>query len=89
MAFLTRRDFLKIGAGALAAAGAASLLDLAFLEEIPDIPNPLESYPDRDWEKVYLDQYRYDESFTFICAPNDTHNCRLRAFVRNGIITRM
>ena len=89
MSHLSRRTFLKLSAGTLAAVSAASILDLAFLEEITDIPNPLESYPDRDWEKVYLDQYHYDDSFTFICAPNDTHNCRLRAFVRNGIITRM
>src|SRR3990172_12105386 len=84
MSHLTRRTFLKLSAGTLAAVSAASILDLAFLEEVPDISNPLESYPDRDWEKVYLDQYHYDRSFTFICAPNDTHNCRLRAFVRNG-----
>ena len=89
MSHLTRRTFLKLSAGTLAAVSAASILDLAFLEEVTDIPNPLESYPDRGWEKVYLDQYHYDDSFTFICAPNDTHNCRLRAFVRNGIITRM
>jgi len=24
----------------------------------------------------------------FVCAPNDTHNCRLRAFVRNGVFVR-
>ena len=88
MAYLSRRDFLKLSASALAAVGAASVLDLAYLEEATDILNPLDSYPDRDWEKVYLDQYRYDSSFTFICAPNDTHACRLRAFVRNGIVIR-
>jgi nitrate reductase alpha subunit len=52
------------------------------------VENPLGKYPDRDWEKVYLDQYRYDSTFTWICAPNDTHMCRLRAFVRNGVILR-
>ncbi len=89
MSFLSRRDFLKMSAGALAAVGAASVLDLAFLEETPDIPNPLQFYPDRGWEKVYLDQYKYDDSFTFVCSPNDTHACRLRAFTRNGIVTRL
>src|SRR3989337_1039605 len=87
---LSRRTFLQLSA----AAGAAGLVALnrprlAFLQPIPDIPNPLAFYPQRDWEKVYRDQYRYDSSFTFICAPNDTHNCRLRAFVRNGVIMRM
>jgi len=88
MARMSRRDFLRMSAGALAAVSAASIVDLAFLQEATDIPNPLDSYPDRDWEKVYRDQYRYDSSFTFICAPNDTHACRLRAFVRNGIVIR-
>ncbi|HSP54535.1 MAG TPA: molybdopterin-dependent oxidoreductase, partial [Dehalococcoidia bacterium] len=88
MSHLSRRDFLKLSASALAAVGAASVLDLAYLEEATNIPNPLDSYPDRDWEKVYLDQYRYDSSFTFICAPNDTHACRLRAFVRNDVVIR-
>jgi nitrate reductase alpha subunit len=52
------------------------------------IDNPLGSYPDRDWEKIYLDQYRFDSSFTWVCAPNDTHMCRLKAFVRNGVMIR-
>lgn len=88
MSYLSRRDFLKLSAGAIAAAGAASILDLAFLQEADNIPNPLSHYPDRNWEEVYLDQYHYDSSFTFICGPNDTHLCRLRAFVRNGIVIR-
>lgn len=50
--------------------------------------NPLESYPNRDWEQVYQDQYGYDDSFTWVCSPNDTHECRLRAFVKNGIVLR-
>ena len=26
------------------------------------IDNPLGAYPNRDWEKIYLDQYRYDNT---------------------------
>jgi len=52
------------------------------------VDNPLGRYPDRDWERVYRDQYAYDGSFTWICAPNDTHMCRMRAFVRNGVMLR-
>ena len=40
-----------------------------------DIKNPLAAYPDRDWEKTYRDLWKYDSEFTFLCAPNDTHNC--------------
>lgn len=82
-----RRDFLK-----WSMAGAAGLAisspKLAFLETV-SIDNPLEYYPDRDWEKLYRDKFRYDSVFTFTCAPNDTHNCLLRAYVRNGIIVRV
>ncbi|MDP2947959.1 MAG: molybdopterin-dependent oxidoreductase, partial [Chloroflexota bacterium] len=88
---ITRRRFLILGGAAAAAATATLVIEprLAFLQTVPTIDNPLQFYPERDWESIYRDQYRYDSSFTFICAPNDTHNCRLRAFVRNGIITRI
>ncbi len=87
---ITRRDALKLlGAGAgVGAYLAASPLQLFGLEGDEGVTNPLEHYPKRDWEKVYRDQYAFDRSFTFICAPNDTHMCRLRAFVRNGVVVR-
>jgi nitrate reductase / nitrite oxidoreductase, alpha subunit len=53
------------------------------------VDNPLAHYPDRGWEKVYRDLFREDDSFIFLCAPNDTHNCLLRASVRNGVVTRI
>ncbi len=92
MAEVSRRTFLM--SSAVAAAGAylsAQTLDqsLAFFQAAPGIDNPLLHYPNRDWESIYRDQYRYDDSFTFICAPNDTHMCRLRAFVRNGVVIRI
>lgn len=51
--------------------------------------NPLDFYPERDWERVYRDQFSYDSTFHFLCAPNDTHNCLLKAYVKNNIITRI
>ncbi len=92
MSDLSRRRFLKI-AGAAGVAGAAACsteqLGLKALEEIAsDLENPLATYPDRGWESTYLDQYNYDSSFTWVCSPNCTHECRLRGFVRNGIFLR-
>ena len=86
---VNRRGFFKLG-GAAVAAGAAVYAEtkMAFLQAAPGIDNPLAAYPNRGWESIYKDQYRYDSSFTFVCAPNCTHNCRLRAFVRNGVIMR-
>ncbi|MCP5522307.1 MAG: molybdopterin-dependent oxidoreductase [Verrucomicrobiales bacterium] len=86
---LSRRDFIQrsglIGAGV----AAAQMLPLRFLQAQQAIPNPLAHYPNRDWERIYRNQYAYDSTFSWVCAPNDTHNCRVTAHVRNGVITRM
>ena len=82
---MNRRDFLK---AALTAETSGLLAPRLWAFEPVSVANPLGSYPARDWEKVYRDQYRYDSTFTWVCAPNDTHMCRLRAFVRNGVILR-
>ncbi len=84
----TRRQFAKI-AGAAGAAAALGPKAFGFnLFEPVSVDNPLAAYPSRGWEKVYRDQYRYDSSFTWVCSPNCTHECRLRAFVRNGVMLR-
>lgn len=87
---ITRREFLKgaslLGLGFLVGKEDASL---SLLEKIPHIENPMEHYPFRDWEKTYHDQYRYDSSFTYICSPNDTHSCRVKGIVRNGVVVRL
>lgn len=80
----SRREFLKLtGAGSV-----ALLAPRLYGFEPVSVENPLGVYPNRDWEQIYRDQYRYDSTFTWVCAPNDTHMCRLRAFVRNGIFLR-
>ncbi|MBZ0173443.1 MAG: molybdopterin oxidoreductase, partial [Phycisphaerales bacterium] len=84
----TRREFLVAGG---VAAGTASALGwpLRAFAERPDVGNPLAGYPARGWEKIYRDQYAYDSRFSWVCSPNDTHACRVLAYVRNGVITRM
>lgn len=84
-----RRQFLRLSIGTAASAAFWSYGGLSFLSAAEGVDNPLLEYPDRDWERVYRDQYAYDDSFTFVCAPNDTHMCRLRAFTRNGVVTRL
>src|SRR5512139_2548942 len=86
MANISRREFLKLS-GVSVLGLSLSDLGLQLLDPV-DVTNPLAAYPDRGWEQIYRDQYRYDSSFTYVCSPNDTHACRLRAFVRNGIILR-
>jgi nitrate reductase alpha subunit len=86
---VTRRDFLKTGltGGTVLGVGGPALA-LQALQPVVEVPNPLEHYPARDWEHIYRDQYRYDGSFTWVCSPNCTHECRLRGFVRNGVFLR-
>ncbi|MBI4566455.1 MAG: molybdopterin-dependent oxidoreductase [Planctomycetes bacterium] len=83
---LSRRQFMGVGGAGFLAALPGSAFGLRLFQSAVD--NPLAHYPDRGWEKIYRDQYRYDSTFSFVCSPNDTHACRLKAFVRNGVALR-
>jgi len=86
---MNRRAFLRwLGAGT----GTAVLsmnLPLKLLAATNPDQNPLAGAINRNWEKIYRDQYKYDSFFDWVCSPNDTHACRVRAYVRNGIVTRL
>ena len=82
---INRRQFLRT-ASALGFAGYLSQYPWLWAE---GAQNPLEFYPERGWEKVYRDLFKPDSTYTFLCAPNDTHNCILRAYVKNGVIVRI
>src|SRR3989338_11496500 len=84
----TRRQFLKTSAATIIGVVISKPL-LASLTFVPEIDNPLDYYPNRDWEKIYRNQFKYDYTFHFLCAPNDTHNCLLKAYVKNDIVTRI
>ena len=84
---VSRRRFIGlVGASSLAAFAWPSAL--GGLIPVVGVENPLLSYPKRDWEHLYRDQYHYDRTFTWVCAPNDTHMCRMKGFVRNGVMIR-
>lgn len=87
----SRRSFIKgmaITGGVLAASRWAYATPLRYFKPTT-IENPLAAYPDRDWEKVYRNIFSHDSSFVFLCAPNDTHNCLLKAYVKNGVVQRI
>lgn len=86
MTYPSRRQFLDLVAAA-GLGGFALSADEAWGLQAPS--NPLAAYPNRDWEKAYRDLFAYDSTFTFTCAPNDTHNCILKAHVRQGVVTRI
>jgi nitrate reductase alpha subunit len=83
---LSRREFFEMIAASGLGAFALSAADAWGLQAIG---NPLATYPNRDWERAYRDLFAYDSTYTFTCAPNDTHNCILNAFVRQGVIARI
>ncbi|MFQ5762201.1 MAG: molybdopterin oxidoreductase, partial [Candidatus Bathyarchaeia archaeon] len=88
---VTRREVLKLIPASMVAVAASiyipeKVLALTYLEPIDTAINPLKTYPNRDWEKVYRDIYTTDYSFHYLCAPNDTHGCLLKASVKNGVI---
>ena len=87
---LTRRRLLQgiLGAGALVTATEAFGGAMRYLKPL-QIENPLAHYPNRDWERAYRNIFKPDSDFVFLCAPNDTHNCLLRAYVKNGVVTRI
>lgn len=86
---IDRRGFLK-GAGVIMAVGAgkAFAAPVQYFQPL-QVDNPLKHYPSRDWEKIYRNLFLHDSQFHFLCAPNDTHNCLLKAYVKNGIAVRL
>lgn len=82
---MNRRQFLKIASGM----GFGALMAQNGKLFAEGNESPLEFYPHREWEKTYRDLYSPDSTFTFLCAPNDTHNCLLKAHVKNGVIVRI
>nr|WCF43305.1 nitrite oxidoreductase subunit A [Candidatus Nitrotheca patiens] len=88
---VTRRDFLRALAGGAASLAAGvqlphELLHFSFLQPVQPGLNPLKEYPNRGWEKVYRDLYTPDYTYHYLCAPNDTHGCLLKANVKNGVV---
>ncbi|MFN8122934.1 MAG: molybdopterin-dependent oxidoreductase [Thermoleophilia bacterium] len=97
---VSRKDLLRRAGAAGAGLGLAGLFgrplflaaaqdDASGVPPATRVANPLRDIPDHGWERNYRDQFREDSSFVFTCAPNDTHNCLLRAHVKNGVIVRI
>ena len=85
---VSRREFLKRTTTTAVLVAGSDILSLSMLRPASAAVNPLAHYPNRDWERLYRDLYAHDDSFVFMCTPNCTHNCYLRAYVKNGVVTR-
>jgi nitrate reductase / nitrite oxidoreductase, alpha subunit len=86
-----RRRFLALAATAgFGVLASPADLFAAFQQIAPvSVTNPLQDYPNRDWERIYRNLFHTDGSYVFLCAPNDTHNCLLRAHVKNDVVVRI
>src|SRR3972149_4937296 len=87
---ISRRDFLSMipvaYTGVLLSTLPKEVLALQYIGPIDPALNPLQTYPNRDWEKIYRDIYTPDSTYHYLCAPNDTHGCLLRASVKNETV---
>lgn len=90
---ISRRSFLRLamlsGTGFVLSQCARPASEIFTFMTPFDHDNPLAGYPNRDWEEQYRDLFHYDSTFHFLCAPNDTHNCLLTAYVKNGVAVRI
>ena len=73
---LNRRKFLQVSAGVATAMALTSKRVGAQLKPVVKVGNPLESYPDRRWEEVYRDQYKYCLLYTSP-SPRDRTRSRM------------
>ena len=61
---LNRRKFLQVSAGVATAMALTSRKVGAQLKPVVKVGNPLDTYPDRRWEEVYRDQYKWEQART-------------------------
>ncbi|MFW6045455.1 MAG: molybdopterin-dependent oxidoreductase, partial [Natronomonas sp.] len=92
---VSRRQILgAAGIGTVAGVGTGYLGWRRFrpgqaLAEEDDRLNPLQAYPNEDWDQTYRDIWDVDDTYFLACRPNDTHNCYLEGNVKNGVVTRL
>jgi nitrate reductase alpha subunit len=87
---LVRRDFLK-GVGAATAVGATGLSladDLAEMTNLQVVDDPIGSYPYRDWEDLYREEWDWDDKARSTHSVNCTGSCSWEVYTRNGQVWR-
>jgi nitrate reductase alpha subunit len=87
---VARRDFLK-GIGAAATVGATGTVlgdDLFQMDGLEIVDDPIGSYPYRDWEDLYREEWDWDSTARSTHSVNCTGSCSWEVYVRNGQVWR-
>ncbi|WP_353635439.1 molybdopterin-dependent oxidoreductase (plasmid) [Halobacterium sp. NMX12-1] len=86
---LARRDFLK-GAGASAVLGLTGLsaADDGAMNGLEVMDDPIGSYPYRDWEDLYREQWDWDSVSRSTHSVNCTGSCSWNVYVKDGQVWR-
>ncbi|MBX0286364.1 molybdopterin-dependent oxidoreductase [Halomicroarcula sp. F28] len=85
---ISRRDFVR-GIGTAAAMGAVGL---SFaddgMEGLEAVEDPIGSYPYREWEDLYRDEWDWDSIARSTHSVNCTGSCSWNVFVKDGQVWR-
>jgi complex iron-sulfur molybdoenzyme family reductase subunit alpha len=85
-----RRDFLK-GIGLASAIGVTGLSiadDHPGMSGLKVVDDPIGSYPYRDWEDLYREEWDWDSTARSTHSVNCTGSCSWEVYVRNGQVWR-
>jgi complex iron-sulfur molybdoenzyme family reductase subunit alpha len=85
-----RRDFLKgIGTAAVIGATGTSLGDDFFqMDGLEVVDDPIGSYPYREWEDLYREEWDWDSKARSTHGVNCTGSCTWEVYVKNGQVWR-
>jgi nitrate reductase alpha subunit len=85
---VSRRDFLKgVGVAGLVGATGTTIAEQG-LNNLELVDDPIGSYPYRDWESLYREQWDWDSVARSTHSVNCTGSCSWNVYVKNGQVWR-
>jgi nitrate reductase alpha subunit len=86
----TRRNFLKgLGAAAVLGVTGTGLASNRYqMDGLEIVDDPIGSYPYRDWEDLYREEWDWDSTARSTHSVNCTGSCSWEVYVRNGQVWR-
>ncbi|NHN62982.1 twin-arginine translocation signal domain-containing protein, partial [Haloarcula sp. JP-Z28] len=85
---ISRRDFVRgLGAASLLGATGLSFADDG-MDGLEAVDDPIGSYPYRDWEDLYRDEWDWDSVARSTHSVNCTGSCSWNVYVKDGQVWR-